>query len=143
MTGKHKDPFDSQIGRTILHRLEVEEIIWLTTVDASGMPQPRPVWFHWDGETILIYSQKAGAKVRHLRRNPKAALNFNTDPDGGDVGVILGLAGIAAQPVSAERMETYLQKYRVGLQNLGMTFEQFVQDYPVAILVHPLKVRGF
>jgi len=25
-----------------------EYIIWLTTVDSIGMPQPRPVWLIWD-----------------------------------------------------------------------------------------------
>lgn len=57
--------FNSKIGRTIKRRLKQEQIIWLTTVDAHETPQPRPVWFHWDGETVLIFSQSAGAKVRH------------------------------------------------------------------------------
>ena len=49
--------FTSPIGQRIQLRLEEEETIWLTTVDASHTPQPRPVWFHWDGETAMIFSQ--------------------------------------------------------------------------------------
>jgi PPOX class probable F420-dependent enzyme len=64
------------------------KIIWLITVDADNRPQPRPVWFHWDGETVLIFSESNKAKLRHIARNPKVSLNFNTDEDGGDVAVL-------------------------------------------------------
>ncbi|GER90559.1 hypothetical protein KDW_47210 [Dictyobacter vulcani] len=34
-------------------------MIWMTIVDAKGMPQPAPVWFLWDDATatMLVYSQ--------------------------------------------------------------------------------------
>ena len=57
--------FSSPVGRKIKRRLREEQTIWLTTVDAQITPQPRPVWFHWDGETLLIFSQPSAAKVRH------------------------------------------------------------------------------
>ena len=34
--------------------MQQEQIIWLTTVDSHHTPQPRPVWFHWDEETVLM-----------------------------------------------------------------------------------------
>ena len=80
--------FTTPIGQVIERRLQQEQIIWLTTVDAQGTPQPRPVWFHWDGETLLIFSQPGAAKIRHISRNPRVALNFNTSADGGAVGVL-------------------------------------------------------
>jgi PPOX class probable F420-dependent enzyme len=136
-------PFDSDVGRVILHRLEDEEIIWLTTVDGTGCPQPRPVWFHWNGQTVMILSQAQGAKVRHILRHPKVSLNFNTDPGGGDVGVILGDAQISNDPMDPARITEYLRKYQMGIENLGMTFEQMLTGYPVVILVLPTRVRGF
>ena len=54
--------FTSSVGRRIKRRLREEQIIWLTTVDGHLAPQPRPVWFHWDGETLLIFSQPHTAK---------------------------------------------------------------------------------
>jgi PPOX class probable F420-dependent enzyme len=80
---------NTEFGHRVQNRLEQEPVIWLTTVDSKGSPQPRPVWFHWDGETVLIYSQAEGAKVRHIKHNPHVALNLNSTPDGGDV-VVLG-----------------------------------------------------
>jgi PPOX class probable F420-dependent enzyme len=53
----------STFGKRVARRLEEERIIWLTTVDSNGNPQPRPVWFLWDGKTILVFSRKAGYKI--------------------------------------------------------------------------------
>ena len=135
--------FDSEFGRRALKRLEQEDVIWLSTVDAKNSPQPRPVWFHWDGETVLIFSQVEGAKVRHIRRNPKVALNFNSSPDGGDVVVLLGEAALVEGKVNPERLKDYIRKYREGIKDIGMTPESFEADYHVAILVKPTVLRGF
>jgi PPOX class probable F420-dependent enzyme len=54
----------SRFGRHVNRRLRQEKIIWLTTVDSHDTPQPRPVWFHWDDKTILIFSEKSKAKLR-------------------------------------------------------------------------------
>ena len=72
-------------GRLVERRLREEEVIWLTTVRRDGQPQPIPVWFLWDGETILIYSRPDQQKVRNIRHNPKVSLHFNTDEYGDSV----------------------------------------------------------
>lgn len=135
--------FETPIGEKVAARLGQEWIIWLTTVDAKQTPQPRPVWFHWDGETALIFSQANGAKVRHISANPRVALNFNTNAQGGEVGVLVGEAVIAAEPPSPARLQAYLQKYAEGIKALGMTPEMMQAAYQVAILVTPLALRGF
>ena len=50
-----------------------EYIIWLTTVDSTNTPQPRPVWFIWDGTAIIVYSLNDGAKLRHIQANDQVA----------------------------------------------------------------------
>jgi len=134
--------YSTELGKKILRRLRDEEVIWLTTVDRYNRPQPRPVWFHWDGETLLIFSRPTGAKNRHITRNPSVALNFNTDEFGGDVAVILGEAELVPPPEPG-RYQAYLDKYQAGIQDLGMDFDQMKTDYPVAILVKPVAIRGF
>jgi len=134
---------NTPIGQKIEQRLQQEQIIWLTTVDSRRTPQPRPVWFHWDGETVLIFSQVKGAKVRHIADNPRVALNFNTDEEGGEVGVLIGEAVLLKEPVLAGRMKAYLEKYAQGIQDIGLTPEAMLGEYPVVILVTPLAVRGF
>ena len=86
--------FTSRFGRRVKRRLRREKVIWLTTVDAQHAPQPRPVWFPWDGRTFLIFSENGKAKLRHIARNPAVSLNFNTDQDGGDVVVFWDRAAL-------------------------------------------------
>jgi PPOX class probable F420-dependent enzyme len=134
--------FDTDFGQKVLQRLQDEEIIWLTTVDSHNRPQPRPVWFHWDGETLLIFSKSQAAKVRHILRSPIVALHFNTDEYGGDVAVLHGEANISAPPTE-ERYQAYELKYRILIHDLGGIFKQLLLDYPVVILVRPTSMRGF
>jgi len=135
--------FTSPIGQRIQLRLEEEETIWLTTVDSRNTPQPRPVWFHWDGETAMIFSQVGAAKLRHITRNPRVALNFNTDEGGGDVGVLIGEARLLEGAPPATRLEAYMKKYAAGIQDIGLTPESMQAEYPVVILVTPTALRGF
>ena len=135
--------FNSPIGRKVQRRLRQEQIIWLTTVDSHSTPQPRPVWFHWDGQTVLIFSQPTAAKVRHIAHNPRVALNFNTDADGGDVGVLIGEALILREPPPINRVKAYVRKYKEGIKSLGITPATLQAEYSVAILVAPQAVRGY
>jgi PPOX class probable F420-dependent enzyme len=135
--------FTSRLGRHVKRRLRKEQIIWLTTVDFNDAPQPRPVWFHWDDETILIFSESSKAKLRDIERNPKVSLNFNTDEDGGDVAVIGGEARIMDAPPASNRVKAYLRKYREGIKSLDMTVAEFSAAYTVPILVTPKALRGF
>jgi len=135
--------FEGEFGEKVRLRLGQEQVIWLTTVDAKNSPQPRPVWFHWDGETVLIFSQANAAKVRHIRHNLRVALNFNSTAGGSDVMVLLGEASIVDRKISDLRMRDYLDKYHQGIQDIGMTPESFQADYSVPILVKPTTLRGF
>ncbi|MDQ7857565.1 MAG: pyridoxamine 5'-phosphate oxidase family protein [Armatimonadota bacterium] len=72
----------SRLGRRVDRRLRREQILWFTTVDRRGTPQPRPVWFHWDGRTALIFSEPGTAKVRHLQRRRRVAVHLNFTPGG-------------------------------------------------------------
>jgi PPOX class probable F420-dependent enzyme len=134
--------FTSPLGRRVNRRLRQEQIIWLTTVDTHGSPQPRPVWFHWDGRTVLIFSERHTAKARHIARNRNVALSLNTSKDGGDVAVLTGEAVVSRRRPPAARIKTYLQKYRRGLKDIGLTVPQFEASYSVPILVTPRSMRG-
>lgn len=135
--------FHTQFGRHVNRRLRDEKIIWLTTVDSEHTSQPRPVWFQWDRETVLIFSQQHKAKLRHISQNPRVSLNFNTDQDGGDVAVLIGEAKIVDAPPDLSRVKTYLRKYREDIKNLGMSIEEFSHSYSVPILVTLQSIRGF
>jgi PPOX class probable F420-dependent enzyme len=114
----------------------------LTTTDGEGAPQPRPVWFIWDGESFLLFSRPRTAKISHIRRSPKVALHFDVDGHGGDIVVMLGEAVLPPHHPPANEIEKYVQKYTSGFERIHMTPEQFAADYSTAILVTPTRIRG-
>jgi len=134
--------FSTRFGRHVKRRLRQEKIIWLISVDAHNTPQPRPVWFHWDGRTILIFSERNKAKLRHIARNPRVALNFNSDEDGDDVGVLVGDARVIHEP-PPERVKSFLRKYSEGIRDLEITVAEFRNRFAVPLLVTPQAMRGF
>ncbi len=78
----------TEFGRVVEKHLKFEYVIWLTTVDSRFTPQPRPVWFIWENNSILIFSQPNAYKVRHIEKHPRVSLHFNSD-ESGDKHVII------------------------------------------------------
>src|SRR5712691_10160935 len=85
----------TEFGARVERRLREDRVIWLTTVRPDGTPEPSPVWFLWDGETFLIYSQHT-QKLRNIEDSPRVALNLDGDGLGGNIVVIIGRAEIAS-----------------------------------------------
>jgi PPOX class probable F420-dependent enzyme len=137
--------FKSKLGRKVKRHIKDEYFVWFTTVGANLMPQPRPVWFIWDGDSFLIYSQAKAHKLNHLTAHPKVSLHFNTPDEKGeqDVIVILGTAVIDPNMQPANKVPAYLRKYRTGVKALGSNPEEFSREYSVAIRVTPTSMRGW
>ena len=134
---------ESELGHEVKRRLNKEYFVWFTTVSSDLTPQPRPVWFVLDGNSFLIFSQPRTHKVHHLARHPKVALHFNADETGdNDVLVFIGTAAIDPQVPPAHKLPAYFDKYRTGIAGLGVTPEEFSQDYSVAIRITPTSWRG-
>jgi PPOX class probable F420-dependent enzyme len=133
---------NTDYGKRVQRRLENERIAWLTTVSESGKPCPRPIWFLWDGETLLVYSRPNTHKLRHIANNHNVAVNLDGDGLGGDIVVLQGLAKIEPDAPPADQVEAYTTKYEEGLKRIGMTGEEFASDYSVALKVTPHSLRG-
>ncbi len=134
--------FSSPLGAHTLHRLTHDPEIWLTTVDASGTPQPRPVWFIWDGERVTIYSSAKAWKLKHIAAHPNVALHFNSDPITYDFQVILGEAIIDSDAPSVLNYPPYLDKYAGLIPALDMTIAEYSNVFRIAIRVTPTRLRG-
>ena len=132
-------PFGARVER----RLREEEVIWLTTVRRDGTPQPNPVWFVWNGETLLIYTLPDSFKVRNIRRSPRVSLHFDSGVNGEDVVVFTGTASLDENAPTAQENPAYLEKYGEDIVRIGLTPKSMSASYSVAIRVKPEKVRGF
>ena len=143
MTFQLPDP-STAFGERIARRLREERLIWFTTVDAKGTPQPTPVWFLWDetNSTILIYSRADAKRLAHLQQNPRIALNFDGNGVGGDIIVITGEAQVSTDDPPADHLPIYEEKYRDFIARRYETAEKFAAVYPVALRIRPIAIRG-
>lgn len=132
----------TEFGARVARHLADDLVVWLTTVGDDGTPQPSPVWFLWDGETALIYSQPNTPKLRNIARSPRVSLSFNSTPSGGDVVIITGDATVAGDTPRADAMPAYIEKYAGGLAEIGMNSAEFSQAYSVPVRVRPTALRG-
>ncbi len=124
-------------------RLREETVIWLTAVAADGTPQPNPVWFLWDGASFLIYCQQGAKRLEHIRRNPRVALHFDSDEQGGDIVVFTGTARLATGELPADQNRAYVEKYRDGIMEVVGALQEFVAQYSVPVRITLERVRGF
>ncbi len=134
--------WNSETGQKLAERLRKEMVIWLTTVRPDGMPMPTPVWFLWEGDTFLIFSQPDTFKLRNLAANSKAALNLNSDEWGDKVAVFTGTVTVEKGAPLATENSAYLEKYREGIKDIGMTPESMAKEYSVALRFHIQHIRA-
>ncbi len=127
----------------VARHLREETVVWLTTVTASGAPLPRPVGFLWDGgKNVSVYSQP-GARIRNIGRNPKVALNFRGDTNGGDIVVLSGTAEVDESRPSAAEDAAWVAKYATEWERFGMTAESFARHFSVPVRIRISAVHGF
>ncbi|MGU3650848.1 TIGR03667 family PPOX class F420-dependent oxidoreductase [Mycolicibacterium sp. A43C] len=105
----------------ILDRLESDDFAWLTTVAKSGQPVPKLVWFFFDGTDIVVYTEPATAKVRHIGNHPQVSLNLDSDGNGGGIIVIGGPARIDAEGTDPREDAPYWAKYQAMSDQIGLT----------------------
>ncbi len=132
----------TDFGARVERHLESDQVVWLTTVGPDLTPQPSPVWFLWDGETALIYSQPETPKLRNIGQRPRVSLAFNSTPSGEDVVVLTGDAWLDADAPPATAVPAYIDKYTGGIADIGMTPDEFARGYSVAVRVRPTRLRG-
>ena len=134
---------NTPFGQRVAQRLHEEPVIWLTTIDSKGTPQPAPVWFWWDDkqQNILIYSMANAKREAHLRANPRVALNFDGDKQGGDIIVLTGKVEFSNDP-PAHQNQPYVEKYSGFIKRIFGTPEGFAERYPVTLRIQPLSIRG-
>ena len=106
-------------GARVAARLRDELVAWLVTVARDGTPVPTPVWFWWDGETLLVYSQPDKPKLRNIATNPRVALALRTDELGDDLAVITGEAAVDEAAPAALELPQYIEKYTEEIARLG------------------------
>jgi PPOX class probable F420-dependent enzyme len=132
----------SDFGQRVRRRLRDEQVIWLTTVGADGTPQPNPVWFLWEGDTLLIYSLPDAARLTHIARNPRVALHFDGNGQGGDIVVLAGEARVSPEEGPADQHPAFVTKYAEKIARSFGAPAAFAARYSTPLRITPTKIRG-
>lgn len=134
---------DDEVHRRTLDRLETERVGWLATAGRDGYPHTVPIWFLWQDERALIFSEPETAKVRNIRADARVALHLETGADGEQLSVLRGVATLRDDATAAalsELREPYVAKYAGGLENLGWSLDEMAARYSTIIEVTPHKL---
>ncbi len=120
-------------------RLRENLIIWLSSVRPDGRAHLVPVWYLWDGATILIFSQP-DQKVRNLQANPHVSLALDDSKGGDDVVMINGEAALLPAGEIDTTYPAYAAKYAPKLAEMGWNAAQMATTYSQAIRITPTKL---
>ena len=131
----------TEAGARADRRLWEETTIWLTTVRSDGQPQSVPVWFLWNGETFLIYSQPGRQKLKNFGRSARFGMHLNANDRGGDVVRAEGTAEVVQDVPPANEVGEYLEKYGENIARIGFDPDGFARTYSVALRAKPNRWR--
>lgn len=65
---------DHPVAQHLLNSTEPAQLAcnWL-----DGAPRTIPIWFHWDGEALVITTPPRAPKITALRANPQVAVTID------------------------------------------------------------------
>lgn len=130
---------DARAAARLDRMLRAESVVWLSTVCPDGSPHLVPIWFSWDGETVLIASKPGAKKVANLRANPSVMLALGEPEDDFDVGMVQGIAELPGEPAAELLPAGHLGKYRSQMAAIGLTPEEFLRTYSQVIRIRPTR----
>ncbi len=119
--------------------LEREAVVWVSSIRPDGAPHVLPLWFHWDGDGILVFSKPHAQKVRNLRANPRAMVAVGEPGLDFDVELIEAHAEFLAVPTARVLPPAFLDKYGPLLERAGIDRERFAEVYSQPIRLRPTR----
>jgi PPOX class probable F420-dependent enzyme len=116
-----------------------EPVIWLSSVRPDGAPHLVPIWFSWDGETILVASKPYARKVANIRFNPAVMIALGEAEADFDIGMLQGQADLLPTPAREALPTAHLTKYADRMAAIGLTPNEFLATYSQVIRIRPTR----
>jgi PPOX class probable F420-dependent enzyme len=123
--------------------LETEEVIWLSTVTPEGLPRLVPIWFSWDGRSVLIVSKPGAGKVDNIRASERVMLALGDAEEDFDIALIEGRAELPDLPPEEFLPPSHFRKYARDLESIGLSREEYLATYCQPIRVVPIRFLGW
>jgi PPOX class probable F420-dependent enzyme len=134
---------DSELDVHARDRLATDMVGWLTTVTPDGQPQTFPIWFLWEDEELLVYSDRRAKRNGNVLANPRVSLHLQGDVKGNDVVMVEGEARIDdAAPLLPDHA-AYVAKYGAWIVDTFNSPEEMAERYNVPIRIRPTRGVAF
>ena len=92
----YKGKLDINQAEEILHGKVVAQLA--TAKLKNCQPHVVPVWFLWDGESIIISGFISTRKIKELTRNPRCSILVNSDLGASHAVLLDGVAEVFDRP---------------------------------------------
>lgn len=111
----------------------------VVTLRPDGTPHVTPVWVDTDGENVLFNTAYGRAKVEHIQRDPRVAIEVHDeeDPQAAYVSVT-GTAELVEEGAD-EHIDRLAQKY-IGKERYPY---REPGEKRVIVKIHPEKIDAF
>ena len=131
----------ARIGRqTRVDRLlRTEPIVWVSTVRPDGLPHVVPIWFWWDGASVLIASKPQARKVANLMERPECMLAVGDADADFDVALIEARAELAELSTQALLEAGLFAKYGERMAAIGLDAIEFASTYSLVLRFTPTR----
>jgi hypothetical protein len=125
------DLLNTSTAQEMLHSRNMAQLAYTWT---DGTPRVVPIWFHWNGEAIVIGTPPTAPKMKALHQNPDVAITINSS-DAWPYRVLLirGKVEIDLVEGTAPEYDAAAQRYfgeeqgRAWVQQMGPLFSHMAR----------------
>lgn len=130
--GEQGDTFllDDPVAQELLHSTNLARLAYTWR---DGTPRVVPIWFHWDGEAIVLGSPPNAPKVDVLPNNSKVALTIDRDEWPYHALLVRGTAHVETVEGVTQEYAACAERYfgqeqgRQWLENVRQMFPQMTR----------------
>ncbi|MGI0019232.1 MAG: pyridoxamine 5'-phosphate oxidase family protein [Nitrososphaera sp.] len=110
--------------------------------ETTGLPHVVPVWYHYDGQDVLVVTAKDSVKTKNIGKNPSVSpVVDDVRGEAGDISYFTGTAAVVIEgraeikkDVDANAFAKELYKRYVGEQTLSHPMMQYMMTVPKCVI---------
>ncbi len=114
----------------------------LATIRPDGSPHLAPVWYHYDGERVMVIASRTAVKTRNIRNDPRVALSIATEAAPYEYVLVTGTASVS-DDAAPDLLRTMAEHYK-GVTEGRRYADQVLNDADfITITVTPSRISGW
>ena len=114
----------------------------LATIRPDGSPHVAPVWYHYDGDKVMVVAERTAVKVRNIGNDPRVSLSIATDTEPYKYVLVTGDATISDAGI-ADLVRAMAVHYKGDTEGRRYA-DKVLEDLDFCVItVTPSKISGW